>query len=65
MPMDMEMGPLEAMEIQDALEACDELHTVIARLKRLGLLTDEENRQTAERIQEITDTLAHKLPAEE
>ena len=63
--MEMEMGPLEAMEIQDALEACDQLHTVIARLKRLKLLTDEEDRETRERIQAITDTLAHKLPSEE
>lgn len=63
--MDMEIGPFEAMEIQDALEAVDELHTVIARLKRLGLLSEEEDREVRERIQAITETLVHKLPAVE
>jgi len=63
--MDMEIGPFEAMEIHDAIEACDELRTVISRLKRLGLLSDDENLETRDRIQAITDTLAHKLPVEE
>jgi hypothetical protein len=63
--MEMDVGPYEAMEIEDALVACDDLRAVIARLKRLGLLTDDENRQTREQIQAITETLAHKLPPEE
>jgi hypothetical protein len=61
MEIDMEQVP----EIQDALGAVDELHAVLARLKRLGLLTEEEDRETMESVQAITETLARKLPEEE
>lgn len=60
--MDMELGEFQQAELEDALGACDELYNVIARLKRLGLLTDEEDRVTRDRIEEITATLRHKLP---
>lgn len=62
--MDMSIEPLQEAEIQDALGACDELYNVITRLKRLGLLTEEEDRQTKERIEEITQTLSEKIPEE-
>jgi hypothetical protein len=49
-------------ELQDAVGASDELYNVISRLKRLGLLTAEEDRETKERIEEILRTLSAKLP---
>ena len=49
-------------EVFDALSACDELHAVLSGLKRLGLLTDEEDKETKENIERISDTLRHKLP---
>jgi hypothetical protein len=61
--MDMEM--FQEAELQDALTACDELHNVLSRLKRLGLLSEDEDRVTKDRIGEIIDTLSHKLPGEE
>jgi len=63
----MEMNPdmQQTAEIEDALGACDELHAVLARLKRHGLLTDEEDRETRDSIQSITETLTHKLPDNE
>lgn len=60
--MEMNIDPLQTAEIEDALGACDELHAVLARLKRLGLLTDEEDQATRQSIQSITETLSHKLP---
>ena len=62
--MDMNPDMEQTVEIVDALGACDELYAVLARLKRLGLLTEEEDRETMEGIQKITDTLVHKLPPE-
>lgn len=63
----MEMQPemAQAAEIYDALEACDELRVVLARLKRHGLLSDAEDQETKERIEAITETLTHKLPEDE
>jgi hypothetical protein len=63
----MEMNPdmQQTAEIEDALGACDELHAVLARLKRLGLLTDDEDQETRDSIQSITETLTHKLPDNE
>ncbi len=63
----MEMNPdmQQMAEIEDALGACDELHAVLARLKRLGLLNEEEDQATRDSIQSITETLAHKLPDDE
>jgi TPP-dependent pyruvate/acetoin dehydrogenase alpha subunit len=49
-------------ELEDAVGASDELYNVISRLKRLGLLTAEEDHQTKERIAEIIRTLSAKLP---
>ncbi len=63
MEMDAEMQ--QTAEIEDALGACDELHAVLARLKRLGLLTEEEDLKTRDSIQSITETLVHKLPDNE
>jgi hypothetical protein len=63
--MDMQPEMEQVAEIYDALSACDELHIVISRLKRLGLLSDEEDRETKERIEAITETLAEKLPEDE
>ena len=60
--MDMNVDMEQAAEIQDALGACDELHSVLARLKRLGLLSEEEDRATRDSIQTITETLTGKLP---
>jgi ribosome recycling factor len=60
--MDLNVGLVQTAEIQDALGACDELHAVLARLKRHGLLTEDEDRETMESIQTITDTLLQKLP---
>jgi hypothetical protein len=60
--MDMNVDMQQTAEIQDALGACDELHAVLARLKRLGLLTEEEDRNTRDGIQTITETLTNKLP---
>jgi hypothetical protein len=60
--MDMNVDMEQAAEIQDALGACDELHTVLARLKRLGLLTEAEDRETRDSIETITETLTKKLP---
>jgi len=60
--MDMNVDMEQAAEIQDALGACDELHSVLARLKRLGLLNEEEDRATRDSIQTITETLTGKLP---
>ncbi len=63
--MDMNVELQQTAEIEDALGACDELHSVLARLKRLGLLTEAEDHETRDNIQSITDTLARKLPVEE
>jgi hypothetical protein len=60
--MEMNADMQQTAEIEDALGACDELHAVLARLKRHGLLTDEEDRETRYSIQSITETLTHKLP---
>jgi hypothetical protein len=60
--MDMNPDAERTVEIVDALGACDELHAVLARLKRMGLLTEEEDRETREGIQMITGTLVKKLP---
>jgi hypothetical protein len=60
--MDMELDPLQAAELHDALDACDELHTVLSRLKRLGLLSEDEDRHTKAQIEAITATLSEKLP---
>ena len=49
-------------EIQDAISAVDELQTVLARLRRLGLLTPEENEIIGSSVQNITGTLSRKLP---
>jgi hypothetical protein len=49
-------------ELEDAVGASDELYNVISRLKRLGLLSAEEDRRTKERIAEIIATLSAKLP---
>jgi hypothetical protein len=49
-------------ELLDAVGASDDLFNVISRLKRLGLLTEEEDRRTKEEIEEITRTLTEKLP---
>lgn len=51
-------------EIQDAISAVDELQTVLARLRRLGLLTPEENEVIGSSLQNITGTLSRKLPDE-
>jgi hypothetical protein len=51
-------------ELHDAIDACDQLHVVLARLKRLGLLTDDEDHETEQEIEQITDTLSRKLPEE-
>lgn len=59
------MGFHQAMEIQDALGACDELRVVLSRLKRLGLLSPEEDQEIRGNIENITSTLAEKLPEEE
>jgi hypothetical protein len=60
--MDMDADMEQTAEIVDALEACDELYAVLARLKRLGLLTEVENQETRDSIQTITETLVKKLP---
>jgi hypothetical protein len=60
--MDMNVDLEQTAEIEDALGACDELHAVLARLKRLGLLTEAEDQDTRDSIQTITDTLTRKLP---
>lgn len=62
--MDMNADMVQAAEIEDALGACDELHSVLARLTRLGLLTEEEDLETRNSIQLITETLVNKLPEE-
>lgn len=62
--MDMNADMEQTAEIEDALGACDELHAVLARLTRLGLLSAEEDEQARESIQSITETLVHKLPDE-
>lgn len=58
----MEMNQFQAAEMLDALEACDELRIVLSRLKRLGLITPEENREISQNIGAITETLQAKLP---
>lgn len=63
--MEMDADMQQTAEIEDALGACDELHAVLARLKRLGLLTDEEDMKARDSIQSITETLVHKLPDNE
>jgi hypothetical protein len=60
--MDMNVDMEQTAEIQDALGACDELHAVLARLKRLGLLTEDEDQETRDSIETITETLTKKLP---
>ena len=60
--MDMNADMEQTVEIVDALGACDELHAVLARLKRMGLLTEEEDQETRDGIQMITETLVKKLP---
>lgn len=63
--MDMEMDMFQVAEMQDALDTCDELRTVLARLKRLGLLTPEENRDIGQNLKAISTRLAEKLPDED
>jgi hypothetical protein len=62
--MDMNTDTEQTAEIVDALGACDKLHAVLARLKRMGLLTVEEDLETMDSIQSITETLTNKLPDE-
>jgi hypothetical protein len=59
----MELDMQNTAEVYDALEAVDELSIVLSRLKRLGLLTPEENHEIVESVATITDTLRAKLPA--
>ena len=61
----MGIGFYQAMEIQDALGACDELRVVLARLKRLGLLAPEEDQEIRADVEHITNTLVDKLPESE
>jgi hypothetical protein len=61
-PKDDDVERFREAELQDAVGASDELYNVISRLKRLGLLSDEEDRQTKERIGQILQTLYAKLP---
>ena len=63
--MDMEITPFQVAEVQDALTACDDLRMVIARLKRLGLLTESEDQEVRQSIRAVTATLEHKIPEEE
>ncbi|HEX6508352.1 MAG TPA: hypothetical protein VF221_12030 [Chloroflexota bacterium] len=51
----------EVTEIQDAIGACDELHTVLSRLRRHGLLSDREDREIDRSVDIIADTLTSKL----
>ena len=48
-------------DIEDALEACDEVHVVLARLKRIGVLSEREDREVEEHVREISDTLLRKI----
>lgn len=61
----MEIDMSQQAEVHDALEACDELRIVLGRLKRLGLLTSEENQEVGASIASITETLEAKLPPED
>lgn len=58
----MELDQFQAAEMYDALEACDELRIVLSRLKRLGLITPEENGEVGRNVSAITATLRAKLP---
>jgi hypothetical protein len=51
-------------EIQDALETTDQLHNDVSRLKRLGIITPAEDRESKEHIAEVAETLTDKLPEE-
>ncbi len=52
----------QAAEVRDALETVDQMHNDISRLKRLGILTNEENLVSKARIEEVSETLENKLP---
>jgi len=51
-------------EVQDALDTTDQLHNDISRLKRLSILTPEEDQQSKEHVDEIAQTLTEKLAQE-
>ena len=54
----------QSAEIHDALDTTDQLHNDISRLKRLGILTPEEDRANKEHVEKISDALTEKLPEE-
>jgi hypothetical protein len=60
--MEQNMDLHQVAEMQDALEACEDLRIVLSRLKRLGLLTSEENGSVGRNIASITEMLEAKLP---
>ena len=60
--MDEDYG--KRAEVEDALDTTDQLHMDVSRLKRLGILTPEEDQVAKQRIEEINETLAKKLPEE-
>ena len=53
-----------AAEIHDALETTDQLHNDISRLKRLGILSSEEDQENKAHIDDISEALTEKLPEE-
>ena len=54
----------QASEVQDALDTTDQLHSDMSRLKRLGIITPSEDRETKQHIDEVADTLKEHLPEE-
>lgn len=51
-------------EVEDALETTDQLHNDIVRLKRLGIMTSQEDQTAQEQLDEIVETLTEKLGEE-
>ena len=53
--------PLDAAEFEDALGVLDELHMVIARLKRLRLVDDSEHHEAKQFLERIGGILSRKI----
>jgi len=50
------------VEVQEALDTTDQMHTDISRLKRLGIMSPQEGHDAHDQIDHIAETLTEKMP---
>jgi hypothetical protein len=53
-----------AAEIQDTLDTTDQLHNDLVRLKRLHIISGDEQQASQQHVDTIVEALEEKLPDE-